>query len=169
MKTDRHTTLSQNQTPSQYAKPTCPYDKSKDGCYNYNYGHRNTWFHTYTPPSPRDIITKWIKSEKDDMNLNQLIFGININDTTNKSKIFKRFIRYIVIHIKDYPNPVDKESIKHLLHRLQEDAIDYPIKVNNDEDKEFYKALNEMGFDEKKNDDDSNVIEFHGFELMFKI
>jgi len=183
MKTDRHTTRSQKPYKIYKKQNPCMYGSE---CYRVDPDHMKSFSHPSNsiPPLPSDIIEKWIlvgreremekrKTGKDvklatdfffNENLQNFIFGKH-NDKNEAT--FKKFIRYIVIHIKDYPNPVDKESIKLLLHRLQEDAIDYPMKVNNDEDKEFYKALTEMGFDEK--DDDSNVIEFHGFELMFKI
>jgi len=170
MKTEKRTSRSPKQTPSPYAKPKCPYDDSEDGCYNYNSVHRNRWFHTYTPPSPRDIITEWIKStqsKKDDMNLNQLIFGRKINYTpTNQSKIFKRFLRYIAINIKQYTDDEIKE-INLLLHRLDEDSNDYSIEVNKDKDNDFYEALTQLGFSGK--DDDSNVIQLHGYSLYHMI
>ena len=136
--------------------------------YNHDDNHTIKYSHPFTPPSPHDIITEWINStqyEKDEKNLNKLIFGRNIDYTTNEEELFKNFIRYIVININQYPH--DKiENIKSLLHRLQEAAIDYSIEVNNDRDKEFYEALINLKFGETY--EGSGVIEFHGFELMFK-
>ena len=155
-------------TPCKYGlrcySQTRPFLVYKDGD-----NHTINYSHPSTPPSPRDIITKWIKSEQnenDKRNLSELIFGINIDNETNKPEIFKRFIRYIVINIKQYEF-AEIIKINLLLHRLNEDSIDYSIEVNKYQDKDFYEALTKLGFSGK--DDDSNVIELHGYGLHYMI